>query len=570
MKVLRGVVAVSGLAKGVSCLYTEKVEENIPHYGIQKANVEGELIRLGEAYEKAAQSLDSISEAAKAIGSGSNAEEIINVHRMILDDRKLYGKVQELIGERLVNAEHAVSDAFSEYINRLRQKNMHFAELSHDITDVKNRILHSFSGTSGHFECPVGDRQPVVVVSRRLTPSMVLGIPPEHVIAFVTQEGGFTTHATILARGYGVPVIFGVDVEGNIECGENTIVDAKMGKVIVSPDGETEAYYAKKIEETHKRKLTCAVRKTEPPQTVKGKRVELKVNISTPEEMHHVKDLNYDGVGLLRTEFLFLKKKNPPTQQEQVKMYRHLLDEAAGKPVTVRLLDVGTDKLPPYLTLPEQENPDLGIRGPRALEFFYDIYFTQMKAILESSVYGDIRILYPMVSDMTDIKSFREVLSHAKESLKKEKKKFNNNIKEGIMIETPSAALMAEGLLAEVDFANIGSNDLLQYALAASRGNTLVENRYHILHPSLVKLMELAVKAAGKQKKEICLCGEITSFEEFYKLLLGVGLRSFSVTASKLEDIKCHLLYEKNPPKTILSKYYRLKDKKDMDSFFKK
>lgn len=569
MKVLRGIVAVRGLVKGVACLYREKVEENIPHYGIEEQNVDNEILRLDEAYKKARDSINSMFQSSQKLAGNQSASEIIKVHQMILDDRKLYDNVVDLVKRRLVNAEHAASDVFGEYVKKLEGKNLHFAELTHDIIDVRNHLLSSFGGVSGHFECPVGERQPVIVVSKRLSPSMVLGIPAEHVLAFVTEEGGFTTHATILARSYGVPVIFGVDVEDNINCGDIVIVDASGGKVIITPDEKTDNYYLKKIEDVSRRQKICAVRKTEPPMTKKGKRITLKVNISMPGEMHLIEDFNYDGVGLLRTEFLFLGKDAPPTEKEQVKMYNHILEEARGKPVVVRLLDIGTDKLPSYLSLPEQTNPDLGIRGPRALDFFYDIYLTQMRALLESSSFGDLRVLYPMVSDISDVNSFKKVLDQAKSDLRKAKTKFIEDIKEGIMIETPSAALMADQLLENVDFANIGSNDLLQYTLAASRGNLLVEKRYHIVHPSLVKLIEIVAKAGNKHKKEVCLCGEIASFEEFYRLFLSLGLKSFSVAASKLDDIKCHLLYEKKPTQLLAKKYYDIPTKKDIDKFFK-
>ena len=236
----------------------------------------------------------------------------------------------------------------------------------------------------------------------------------------------------------------------------------------------------------------------------------------------------------------------------------------------MRLLDIGGDKLPPFLHLPPQDNPELGVRGSRALDFFYDIYVAQMKAILRSSLYGDIRILYPMVSDINDLNSFKKVLDKAKSILKKEKKPFKDDIKEGVMIETPSAALMADRLLADSDFANIGSNDLLQYTLAASRGNVFVESRYHVMHPALIQLIEHIVKAGEKQKKEICICGEIACFEDFYPVLLSAGLTSFSVAVSKYEDIKCHLLGLSKPRTTLLKDFYAQDTKEEIDTFFAK
>lgn len=569
MKVLKGITAATGLARGISCLYTEKIEESIPHYIIEKDRVNSEIHRLREGYNKAKDTMKEVLEVSEKM-FGKAGDEIFKAHNMILDDQALYEEIVKLIRGKLVNAEHAVSDAFNKYLEKLKGEQFHFAELTHDIMDVRNRLISAFSGISGHFECPVGKRQAVIVASKRLTPSMVLNIPREHVLAFITEEGGFTTHATILARNYGVPVIFGVDVENNINCADKVIVDGFSGKVIVNPDSATGRYYSDKIEKTSQKKAYCKIKVEEPPQTKESARITLKANISTLGEVELLKDLNYDGIGLLRSEFLFVNKDKPPSEEEWRLVYRKVLEGVNGRPVVVRLLDIGQDKLPGYLHLPQQENPDLGIRGARAVDFFYDIYLSQIKAILQCSVYGDLQILYPMVSDVSDIESYRKILKEAKSALRKEKIKFKNNIKEGIMIETPAAAVMADRLLRNVDFANIGSNDLIQYTLAASRGNQLIEKRYHILHPSLVRLMEFIVKAGKKHKKEICLCGEIAGFEDFYPLFLNIGLESFSVAAARLEDIKCNLMHTEKKKKNYVKRFYDMTTKKDIDKFFEK
>ena len=568
MKILEGIAASPGLAKGIACVYSEKVEEEIPHYGIEAKRVESEISRLRQALGKAKDTMHKMIEASEEL-FGKRASEIFNAHLIILDDPVLYEKMTGLIRDKLVNAEHAVSDAFEVYIGAYKKSNLHFAELSHDITDVKNRILSSFGVVSGHFECPVGERQSVIVVSKRLTPSMILNIPRQNVLGLVTEEGGFTTHAMILARSYNVPVVFGINVDDNINCTDRVIVDGSHGKVVVFPDKATEERYDRKIADIAKKRSVCAIRKEEPSRTKRGSRITLKANISVPGEIELVKGLNYDGIGLLRTEFLFVDKKVAPSEEEQFDMYRHVLNNAEGRPVIVRLLDIGQDKMPTYLDLPPQDNPDLGIRGARALEFFYDVYLTQMKAILRASLRGDMRILFPMVSDLSDVDAFKDFISEVKSILKKEKKEFKKNIKIGIMIETPAAAIMSDQLLKYVDFANIGSNDLLQYTLAASRGNMAVEKRYHILHPSMMRLIGMVVKAGSRYKKEVCLCGEIASFDEYYPLFLSIGLKSFSVAASKLQDIKCELLHQGRPKKIFAKRFYNKKTKDQIDRLFK-
>ncbi|MCM8775838.1 MAG: phosphoenolpyruvate--protein phosphotransferase [Candidatus Omnitrophica bacterium] len=569
MKVLKGITAASGLAKGITCLYTEKVEENIPHYLIESERVAAEIERLKEAYRKAHNHMDELHGISRKM-FGPVDEEIFKAHRMILEDETLFAGIGGLIRSRLINAEHAVYDTFSDYIEKLKSEGAHFTELVHDLLDIRNRILTSLGSIPGHFECPVGERQPVIVVAKRLTPSMVLTIPREHALAFVTEEGGFTTHATILARNYGVPVIFNIDIERHIGCGDKVIVDGASGKVIVGPDKSTEDYYASKIATTSLRKSYCVIKRADAAKTKRGRRIKLSANISTPAELKLLKDIQYDGIGLLRSEFLFAGRDQPPSEEEWFKTYKDVFGEVGSKPVVVRLIDIGQDKLPSYLSLPHQENPDLGLRGARAIEIFKDLYLAQIKGILRASVYGDIRILYPMISDLSDVVLFRDIVKEARAALRREKEPFRSRIREGVMIETPAAAIMAEGLLRDVDFANIGSNDLIQYTIAAARGNQLIEKRYHILHPSLVKLMESVVKTARKLKKEVCLCGEIAGFGEFYPVLLSIGLTSFSVAPSKLGDIKCDLLFEEKYDKSVLKRFYELRSKDEIDRFILK
>jgi len=567
MKILKGIAASPGLAKGTACLYSEKFEESFPHYVIDENKVENEILRLKEALKKAKTAMEKMIQAAEK-SLDKLTSEIFKAHLMLLGDPILNEKMVELIKIRLINAEHAVSDTFEEYIETYERNNLSFAELSHDIKDVRDHLLASFGEVPTHFECPIGRRHRVVIVSEKMTTSMVSNIPKRNVLAFVTKEGGFTNHATILARSYNVPVIFGIDIEDNINCGDKIIVDGSQGTVFVTPDKATSEYYSHKIEDIKKKKTICETSKEEPSYTKEGRRITLKANISTPGEIELLRNFDYDGIGLLRTEFLFLDKEIPPSEEEQFRMYRHILRKTEGHPVVIRLLDLGWDKRPNYLHVPQQGKQHSDIRGARALKFYYETYLTQIKAILRASALGDLRVLYPMVADMNDINTFRNMVAKARAILKKEKKKFKEKIKEGIMIETPAAAIMAHDILEEVDFANIGSNDLLQYTLAASRENPSLEQTYHILHPSLAKLIEIIVKAGNYHNKEICLCGEIASFEEFYPFFLSLGLKSFSVAASKLADIKCEISHLEKPSESLPKRFYRARTKEEIDKFF--
>jgi len=570
MKILKGKTVSSGIAKGIVALYSSEYEESVPHYGIDEAQVLNEKERLKEAFEKT-KSLMSEMIALSKQSSEEQAAEIVNVHLMILNDPNLILRIEQLIIQNKINAEHAIIDVFNDYIEMHKKKQLHFQELAHDFMDVRDLLLSSIIESSGHFECPINDREPVIVATRRLNSHLVLNMPRKQIVSFITTEGGYTTHAAILVRSLGIPMIFGIDVRKELRCGTRAIIDGMTGKVILSPDEAKEKYYDKKDKQFRMRSQFCDTRSHLKAKTKTNVRVTLKVNISNPGEIDLLEGFNHDGIGLLRTEFMFLGREHPPSEDEQYKMYRRILRKAEGKPTVARLLDIGSDKVPLFLDMPEQTNPDLEIRGARAVEYYYEIYHTQAKALLRAALHSEMKILYPMVSDMSDLMTFKSLISDAEKTLKKENQQHCNSVEDGIMIETPAAALMAEQLLRKVDFANIGSNDLLQYTLAASRGNSFVEENYHILHPAMVKLMEMTIKAGKKHNKEICLCGEVASFEEFYPLFLKLGLRSFSVAAMKFPAIKCDLMHISiNRSSSLIKDVYEASTKKSLEKLFKR
>lgn len=571
MKELKGIAASSGIARGVVCLFQAEMEELIPHYEVSADQVEREVERLRDAIQQAQTAMETIIENAETAFDKQTAE-IFKVHLLILKDKSLREKVEDDIFRRHVNAEHAVQDVFGGFAAYFSKQKEHFAELAHDYIDIRDRILMKLNVAAGKFKCEVGDQRAVVVAAKKLTPSLVMSIPLEHVLAFVTEEGGLTSHAMIIARSFGVPIIFGIDVDNELECGDAAIVDASLAKVIVAPDKKTETYYAKKIAAITQKKMVCEVKKDLHPQTKTGQRISLKLNISTPQEFELARELLIDGIGLLRTEFLFMDRKSPPSEDEQYEMYKKALGLCPDKPVTIRVLDIGEDKIPPFIAVPEGVNLDLSLRGALAVDAFEELFVIQMKALLRANVHGNLRVLYPMVSDFSDLYTYRAILKKARALLKGTGlSRKHLRVPEGIMIETPGAALLADDLLGEVDFINIGSNDLLQYVLAAARGNLLVEERYHILHPALLKMIEMIVKAGKRTEKEVCLCGEIASFEEYYPLLLHIGIKSFSVSVGKFEDIKCEMLHLRRKQKgNITQDFYHARTKKDIDTYFSK
>ncbi|MBN2542196.1 phosphoenolpyruvate--protein phosphotransferase [bacterium] len=578
MKILKGTKLVPGIAEGIVALYVSEIEKLLPHYSIKSSQIPVELDRLDASLRRARETIEPmIGVSHKEFRK--EASEIFSVHLSILRDQKLLNDISSLIRTKRINVEHAIHDVFEDYIRGYQTKEGHFNELINDLIDIRNRLLETFNIPTGGFQSFIGESQPIIVATRYLTPSMVLKIQRRNVLAFILEEAGITSHAIILARSYGVPIVFGIEVEKELQCGMEAIVEGYKGEVIINAGKKEKEYYHRKMQRIRMRRELCEVAGTQPLYMKDRQRITMKVNVSTPDEFNAISDLDHDGVGLLRTEFLFMRGGNLPSEEEQYEIYSKLLKQTAGKQVTIRLLDMAMDKMPPYLEIPQDRKQADVVRGALAVEMFPDIYLTQVKALLRADCRGcnyNMRLLYPMVSDPNDVRTFRDVVEEAKKSLKLEgvERDFKN-IKEGIMIETPAAVMMAEELLKEVDFANIGSNDLLQYTLATSRGSPKVEKRYHIFHPAIAKMLRFVAETGKELNKEVCLCGEIASFEEFYPLLLKLGLRSFSVAVSRFADIKCELLYElqnlhESSEIDMVKNFYGAKSKEEIDSFFRK
>ncbi len=554
MKKLTGISASPGVAIGIVCVYQASDSSKIEHYNISQKQLKNELYRLDEALLKAEKEIKQLKEASGNL-FGDQGHDIISAHLSILKDKGLQNRIKEDISVNLVNAEHAIQDVFESYIKKLTgisSDKVHFEEITHDIADVKDRLLDSFfKKSSGKFECPVGEKSPVIIAANRLTPSMVIKIPKDNVLAFVTKEGGLTAHASILARTLGIPVVFGIDIEKELNGRCHCIVDGSLGKVIVNPAEKILKHYRQMQEKYHKRKKLCKLNLSQPTRTAQGKRISLKVNISTLGELELLKTaasvkesdehtVHYDGVGLLRTEFIFMNKNEPPDEELQLEIYKKISRAANERPVTVRIMDLSGDKVPKFINIPPGINTDMNLRGASAVLTYRDIYLTQARALLRAASESNIKILFPMVSDMDDYYIFKNLIDEAVAQLKKEGKNYAEP-ELGIMFETPSASLLADQLFPETDFANIGTNDLLQYLVASSREHKISSHTYNLLHPSVVKMLKMITQAADKNGKAVCLCGEIGSFELYYPVLLDAGVNSFSVPAAKYEDIKCEI-----------------------------
>jgi phosphotransferase system enzyme I (PtsI) len=534
MRILNGRTVVSGIVSGNICTLFSEDEKDIPHYKIAESKVASEIERFNRALKNSKKELQQYVDESMT-NMGNTASKVFESHLMILKDSQLSRLVEKTIRENQINAEHAVYDTFEDFIEKYQKKNLHFKEIIHDFKDVRDNLLKQFERNFKNISCPIPDREPVIIAAKRLSPYMMSDLINDNILAFVTEEGGFTTHASVLASSLDIPFMFDVPVTSNCNCNDFAIVDATEEKFILKPDQETLQKYEKK--EAQYRENIRKYRKiaSQPAKTKNNIPIDLKVNINLPNEIDLLENHNFDGIGLLRTEFLFMDKSEPPTLEEQFQVYKHAAQASDNKPVTIRLLDIGADKTPNYLDLPPQKNPDLGIKGARAVDYFKEIFEIQITALLKAARFGNVRILLPMIADVSDILTFKDLITEAE---KKDENIKEGEIKVGAMVETPAAVMLIDEILEIVDFINIGSNDLLQFTLAASRENPEVYERYHSVHPALIRLIKMAVKKAEERNMEASLCGEIANYEEGYPLFLNIGVRSFSVSVSKHAIIK--------------------------------
>lgn len=559
MKVLKGMSISRGVVKGTITLYSTTEEANIPHYSIEEKDIPYEI----EKFERASQRTQKIIEGSAKLAEkllDKRARDIFVVHLMILKDASLNQKIKDRIKNSLVNAEHAVNDIFDDVIEEYKQKEAHFAELSQDFLEIKDKLLSAFKNAKGSFTCKISDSSRIIMASEYLTLDSILNLPDNHISGIIVNECGYTSHAAILARSLGIPTISGINVKEELNCNDRALVDADKGVLYINPDTRTLEQYGRRIKSI---RTDLTDLHYQPLLTRNKKKIRLKVNVNALSVLNTINLKQTDGVGLFRTEFVFLNNEFIPDAETQYQVYKQVAESAGGREVVIRLLDIDSDKIPHYLPVLDK-NIDLGIRGARAVELYTEFYEKQMEALFITAMeHKNIKILYPMVSEFSDLLIYKKLYD-------KYKKKMNlkNNPQQGVLIEVPSAAIISSLILEHVDFINIGSNDLLQYTLASDRTNPLIQKRYHMLHPSLIYLFDLVVKNSRKYKKEVCLCGESASIERFHPFLMNIGLESFSVSPQNYTRIRQKIRnsdYKKIDPEQLL----HLKEYKDIEKIIK-
>lgn len=525
-----GIAASSGIA------IAKAFRLEHPEYEITKRSVsdaDAELAKLTSALEQSKVELEAIKERTLQ-EMGAKKAEIFESHLLILNDPELIDPVKDKISSDMINAEYALNEVASQFVTMFENmKSAYLQERAADMRDVTKRVINHLMGVN--FQSPAEIREEVVIIAEDLTPSDTAQLDRNYVKGFTTNIGGRTSHSAIMARSLEIPAVVGTkEVMEVVQNGDMVIVDGLEGNVIVNPDEATLAEYRAKREAYEAQVAEWRKLRDEATVSKDGVHIELAANIGTPNDVTGVIDNGGEAVGLYRTEFLYMGRDELPSEDVQFNAYKTVLEKMAGKPVVVRTLDIGGDKELPYLVLPKEMNPFLGFRAIRLCLDRQDIFRTQLRALLRASVYGELRVMFPMIATLGEFREAKAVMMEEKEKLVAEGVSVSDNIQLGIMVEIPSTAVLADQFAKEVDFFSIGTNDLIQYTMAADRMNERVSYLYQPYNPSILRLVKMVIDAAHKEGKWAGMCGEMAGDATAIPLLLGLGLDEFSMSASSI------------------------------------
>ena len=528
---LQGIAASDGIA--IAKVYT-LTEPDLTVTKVTVEDSEKEVSRLDDALAASIKDVELIKETALK-NLGEEEAQVFDAHLMVLSDPELIGQVKDSITSNKVNAESALKEVTDMFISIFAgmEDNPYMQERAADIRDVSKRILAHLLGVK--IPSPATIKDEVIIVAADLTPSDTAQLNRQYVKAFVTDIGGRTSHSAIMARSLEIPAIVGTkEVTSIAKDGDIIIVDGLTGDVFLNPSEEVIAEYRAKAEAFAAQQAEWEKLKDSKTYTKDGHQVELAANIGTPKDLEGVVNNGAEGVGLYRTEFLYMDSHEMPTEEDQFEAYKAVLEGMNGKPVVVRTMDIGGDKELPYLPLPHEMNPFLGYRAIRISLNEPEMFRTQLRALLRASVFGKLRIMFPMIATLNDFRGAKALLEEEKAKLIAEGVAVSDDIQVGIMIEIPAAAVLAHQFAKEVDFFSIGTNDLIQYTMAADRMNERVSYLYQPYNPSILTLIKHVIDSAHKEGKWAGMCGEMAGDQTAVPLLVGLGLDEFSMSASSV------------------------------------
>ncbi|MDA7026243.1 phosphoenolpyruvate--protein phosphotransferase [Bacillus sp. CLL-7-23] len=523
-----------GASAGIAIAKAYRLEE--PNLTVEKKNIsdfEAEVKRFEEAIEQSKKELETIkSHALKELGE--DKAEIFSAHLLVLSDPELLNPVKDKIKSDSVNAEFALKETADMFVSMFESMdNEYMQERAADIRDVTKRVTGHLLGVD--IPNPSLISEEVIIVAGDLTPSDTAQLNRRFVKGFTTDIGGRTSHSAIMARSLEIPAVVGTKAATKeIQNGVLVIVDGINGDVILDPSQETIKKYEEKHQSFLAQKAEWAKLVNEPTVTNDGHHVELAANIGTPDDVKGVLENGGEAVGLYRTEFLYMGRDQLPTEEEQFDAYKTVLERMEGKSVVVRTLDIGGDKELPYLELPKEMNPFLGYRAIRLCLDEQDIFRTQLRALLRASTYGNLKIMFPMIATVNEFKEAKAILLEEKAKLQAEGQTVADDIEVGMMVEIPASAVIADQFAKEVDFFSIGTNDLIQYTMAADRMNEQVSYLYQPYNPAILRLITIVIEAAHKEGKWVGMCGEMAGDEIAIPILLGLGLDEFSMSATSI------------------------------------
>ena len=530
-KLIKGIAASDGVAIAKAYLL---VEPDLTFDKNEKVtDVEGEVAKFNNAIEASKVELTKIRNNAE-VQLGADKAAIFDAHLLVLDDPELIQPIQDKIKNENANAASALTDVTTQFVTIFESMdNEYMKERAADIRDVSKRVLSHILGVE--LPNPSMIDESVVIVGNDLTPSDTAQLNKEFVQGFATNIGGRTSHSAIMSRSLEIPAIVGTkSITQEVKQGDMIIVDGLNGDVIVNPTEDELIAYQDKRERYFADKKELQKLRDADTVTVDGVHAELAANIGTPNDLPGVIENGAQGIGLYRTEFLYMGRDQMPTEEEQFEAYKEVLEAMDGKRVVVRTLDIGGDKELSYLNLPEEMNPFLGYRAIRLCLAQQDIFRPQLRALLRASVYGKLNIMFPMVATINEFREAKAILLEEKENLKNEGHDISDDIELGIMVEIPATAALADVFAKEVDFFSIGTNDLIQYTLAADRMSERVSYLYQPYNPSILRLVKQVIEASHKEGKWTGMCGEMAGDETAIPLLLGLGLDEFYMSATSI------------------------------------